>query len=93
VKPRIAIPLGDPRGVGPEVVAAALAAPGMTELFEPLVFGDPALLQPPHLADCSEAAAARAGADALHCAVDAVIEGRADALCTAPLHNVSRAHR
>lgn len=89
MKPRIAIPLGDPKGIGPEVVAAALAAPGVTDLLEPVLFGDPALLRAPHVADCSEAAAARAAADALHCAVDAVIAGQADALCTAPLNKAA----
>ncbi|MBN2361858.1 MAG: 4-hydroxythreonine-4-phosphate dehydrogenase PdxA [Deltaproteobacteria bacterium] len=89
MKPRIAISLGDPRGVGPEVVAAALAAPGITDQLEPLVFGDPALLQPPHVARCTEAEAAHAAGEALHRAVDAVIDGRADALCTAPLHKTA----
>src|SRR5512143_565140 len=37
--PRIAVSLGDPSGVGPEVTAKALAA--LRGELEPLVFGDP----------------------------------------------------
>jgi 4-hydroxythreonine-4-phosphate dehydrogenase len=42
VAPRLAISLGDPSGIGPEVTAAALAALGGE--VEPLLFGDPGLL-------------------------------------------------
>ncbi len=41
--PRIAISLGDPSGVGPEVTAKALRALGGD--LSPLVFGDPAVLE------------------------------------------------
>lgn len=39
-KPRIAISLGDPCGIGPEVVAAALADPRVRAALVPMVFGD-----------------------------------------------------
>jgi 4-hydroxythreonine-4-phosphate dehydrogenase len=42
VAPRLAISLGDPSGIGPEVTAAALTALGGE--VEPLLFGDPGLL-------------------------------------------------
>ncbi len=41
-RPRIAVSLGDPSGVGPEVTAAALAA--LRRELDPLVFGDPRVL-------------------------------------------------
>ncbi len=41
-RPRIAVSLGDPSGVGPEVTALALAA--LRRELDPLVFGDPRVL-------------------------------------------------
>ena len=52
MKPRLAISLGDPAGIGPEVVLKALARADVAERFEAIVVGDPALI---------EAAAARLG--------------------------------
>jgi 4-hydroxythreonine-4-phosphate dehydrogenase len=40
VHPRIAVSLGDPSGIGPEVTAAALALPAVRRALTPLVFGD-----------------------------------------------------
>jgi 4-hydroxythreonine-4-phosphate dehydrogenase len=45
VRPRIAITMGDPAGVGPEVVVKALALPVVTEMCDPVVIGDTARLQ------------------------------------------------
>ncbi len=42
-KPRIAISLGDPSGIGPEVTAAALADPSVRRALTPIVFGDSTL--------------------------------------------------
>ena len=39
-KPRIAVTLGDPSGIGPEVSAAALARPRVRAALEPVLFGD-----------------------------------------------------
>lgn len=44
-KTRVAVTLGDPGGVGPEVVAAALADPRVQALIEPLVLGDLRILE------------------------------------------------
>jgi 4-hydroxythreonine-4-phosphate dehydrogenase len=44
-RPRIAITMGDPAGVGPEVVVKALALPAVTEMCDPVVIGDTARLQ------------------------------------------------
>ena len=41
----VAISMGDPRWIGPEVVALALADPRVRAALEPVVFGDLATLQ------------------------------------------------
>src|SRR5688572_26043141 len=43
--PIVAITIGDPAGVGPEVVAAALAEGGLSEVCRPLVVGDRGVLE------------------------------------------------
>ena len=44
-KPRIAITIGDPAGVGPEVVAGAWSAPEIHRICTPLAIGHPAWLR------------------------------------------------
>ena len=44
-KPIIAVTMGDPSGIGPEIIAAALADPAITELCRPLVLGDRAAIE------------------------------------------------
>jgi len=43
-KPLIAITMGDPRGIGPEVVAKALGGDSLPRTFFPLIFGDEGVL-------------------------------------------------
>ncbi|MEX2579726.1 MAG: 4-hydroxythreonine-4-phosphate dehydrogenase PdxA [Verrucomicrobiales bacterium] len=43
-KPRIALTMGDPAGVGPEVTLRALADPGLSALADLIVYGDQAVL-------------------------------------------------
>ncbi len=45
MKPVIAITMGDPAGVGPEIIAKALADPELTGLCRPLVIGDPGAME------------------------------------------------
>lgn len=45
MKPIIAIPMGDPAGIGPEIVIKALADPEVTECAACLVVGDGAVLE------------------------------------------------
>ncbi len=42
VKPRIAITVGDPAGIGPEIAARAAADPRVRDVCEPIVYGPPA---------------------------------------------------
>ena len=44
-KPTIAITMGDPCGIGPEVVAKALAVPQVWDWCQPLVVGDAGVMQ------------------------------------------------
>lgn len=44
MKPRIAITLGDPAGIGPEIVSKALGHPRVLAACEPVVVGDPLAL-------------------------------------------------
>jgi len=44
-KPVIAVTMGDPSGIGPEIVAAALADPAIASVARPLVLGDRAAME------------------------------------------------
>jgi 4-hydroxythreonine-4-phosphate dehydrogenase len=44
-RPRIAVTMGDPCGIGPEVTVVALADPRVRAALTPLVYGDPGALQ------------------------------------------------
>src|SRR5690349_21668936 len=41
MKPRVVITLGDPAGIGPEIVAAAVRDAGILACCNPVVVGDP----------------------------------------------------
>lgn len=45
VKPKIAITMGDPAGVGPELCLLALRNPDLAQICVPLVFGDAGVLE------------------------------------------------
>jgi 4-hydroxythreonine-4-phosphate dehydrogenase len=117
--PRIAVSLGDPSGIGPEITAAALALPKVRRALVPVVFGDerawkracriaqvPDRLERRALASAATgpalvpvttlrekdlqpgkptAAGGRAQLAFFERALDAVLEGQADGLCTAPV--------
>jgi 4-hydroxy-L-threonine phosphate dehydrogenase PdxA len=44
-KPLLAITLGDPAGVGPEIIAAAWSSPELHAAARPVVIGHPAVLR------------------------------------------------
>jgi len=82
--PRIAITVGDPAGIGPEIVASARVDPRVTEVCEPVVYGSADLkrFRPGQLS----AAAGRAAFDAIVAAVNDARAGRVDAVATAPVN-------
>lgn len=79
--PRIAITLGDPAGIGPEIIDRALAIPTFPGNPEFLVVGDRAAGRPGH----PDSRSARAALAALDEAVDLLQTGRADAVVTGPV--------
>jgi len=79
--PRIVISMGDPAGIGPEVVASALASGKIPASYEIEVLGD-RHAGIPGKPDTRSATAALAALDQ---AVAALKEGRADAVVTGPV--------
>ena len=43
-QPLVAVTMGDPAGIGPEIVARALAEPGVRKVCRPVVVGDPRIM-------------------------------------------------
>jgi len=83
VLPRIAITVGDPAGIGPEIAARAAADPRVTAVCAPVVYSVPADMHvvpgrlDPH--------AGRAAYDVIVRAVEDAMAGRVDAIATAPV--------
>jgi 4-hydroxythreonine-4-phosphate dehydrogenase len=84
MKPRVAITVGDPAGIGPEVAARAAADPRVLEVCEPIVYGPPAggTFAPGELS----AAAGRAAYDVIVRAVADAQQGAVQAIATAPVN-------
>ena len=83
-KPRIAITVGDPAGIGPEISARASSDESVREVCEPILFGPPAEqhFQPGVL----NPDAGRAAHEAIVRAVEAARAGTVDAIATAPVN-------
>ncbi len=84
LKPRVAITVGDPSGIGPEIAARAAADPEVLAVCEPIVYAPPdgRLFQPGVLS----AEAGRAAYDVIVRAVADATEGTVQAVATAPIH-------
>jgi 4-hydroxythreonine-4-phosphate dehydrogenase len=83
-RPRVAITVGDPSGIGPEVAARAAADARVLEACDPLLYGPPAgaTFAPGVLS----ADAGRAAYDVIVRAVDAAQQGVVQAIATAPVN-------
>ncbi len=81
--PRIAITVGDPAGIGPEIATTAAADPGVLAVCEPVVYR-PAPDRPVAVGRPS-AETGRAAFDVIVRAVVDAREGRVDAIATAPV--------
>jgi 4-phospho-D-threonate 3-dehydrogenase / 4-phospho-D-erythronate 3-dehydrogenase len=87
MKPRVAITVGDPAGIGPEIALKAAADPAVLAVCEPILEG-------PHLPEevakfprgRISAEAGQAAYFAIVSAVDDAVEGRVDAIATAPIN-------
>ncbi|HMF95130.1 MAG TPA: 4-hydroxythreonine-4-phosphate dehydrogenase PdxA [Vicinamibacterales bacterium] len=84
MKPRVAVTVGDPAGIGPEVAAKAAADARVLAACEPVVYGPPAAshVEPGVLS----AAAGRAAYDVIVHAVDDAKRGEVQAMATAPIN-------
>jgi 4-hydroxythreonine-4-phosphate dehydrogenase len=82
--PRIAFTMGDPAGIGPEIVAAAAADVRVRRVCQPVIYGpaDPSTFAPGVLSK----EAGRAAYEALVRAVDDATAGRVAAIVTAPVN-------
>ena len=84
MKPRVAITVGDPSGIGPEVAARAAADPRVLDVCEPHLYGPPAdAVFPPGVLS---GAAGRAAYDAIVRASGAAMRGDVEAIATAPVN-------
>jgi len=83
-KPRIALTVGDPSGIGPEIAAAAALDTRVLSLCEPVLYGpeDMGRFTPGRLS----AEAGRAAYDTIVRAVEDAEHGRVDAIATAPVN-------
>jgi 4-hydroxythreonine-4-phosphate dehydrogenase len=81
-RPRIALTVGDPAGIGPEIAAKAAADARVLAVCEPVLFGPPggASFRPGELS----AEAGRAAYEIIVRAVEAARSGEVDAIATAP---------
>ena len=88
--PRVAVTTGDPSGIGPEIVRAAIADRRVRAVCEPIVYGpiadDDVAMFPVGEID---ARSGRAAYDTIERAVADALAGRVDAMATAPINKAS----
>jgi 4-hydroxythreonine-4-phosphate dehydrogenase len=90
MKPRVAITVGDPAGIGPEIAQKAAEDPRVLEVCKPVLYGPPAgtAFEPGVLS----ATSGRAAFDAICDAVRDAQTGAVDAIATAPVNKLAFAH-
>jgi len=87
MKPRIAITVGDPSGIGPEIAIKAAADSAVLEVCEPLIYGPYTSKElAPFAPGVLSADAGRAAYDAIVAAVRDAQAGTVDAIATAPVN-------
>ena len=84
-KPRIALTVGDPAGIGPEIVEKAAADPGVRAICEPIIFAAPFSGKVGEVS----AEAGRIAFETIVRAVDAAKAGDVDAIATAPVNKLA----
>ena len=87
MKPRVAITVGDPAGIGPEIATKAAADSAVTSVCDPVLYGpwsDEDLAHFPRARITAEAG--RAAYEAIVRAVEDAREGRVHAVATAPVN-------
>ena len=88
--PRIAITVGDPAGIGPEIAEKAANDARVREVCEPVIFAPPAPVSVPLGQPTAESG--RAAYDVIVRAVDAAKGGEVAAIATAPISKLGFAH-
>jgi 4-hydroxythreonine-4-phosphate dehydrogenase len=83
-KPRVALTVGDPAGIGPEIACAAARDPRVLAVCEPVVYAAPG--DRSFAPGVLSGEAGRAAYDTIARAVDDALHGRVDAIATAPLN-------
>jgi 4-hydroxythreonine-4-phosphate dehydrogenase len=83
MRPRVAITVGDPAGIGPEIAARAAVDPSVLQVCEPIVY---AASGGPFTPGVLSAAAGRAAYDSIVRAVEDALAGSVDAIATAPIN-------
>ena len=86
-KPRIAITVGDPAGIGPEIARKAAENPGVREVCEPILYGPPEHLQ--FAAGVLSGEAGQAAYEAICAAVRDAQAGTIAAIATAPINKLA----
>jgi 4-hydroxythreonine-4-phosphate dehydrogenase len=86
-RPRVALTVGDPTGIGPEIVAKAVADSRVLDACEPVIYGPPtgATFAPGILS----AEAGRAAFEAIRQAVGDAMKGDVRAIATAPVSKLA----
>jgi 4-hydroxythreonine-4-phosphate dehydrogenase len=82
--PRVAITIGDPAGIGPEIAAKAAADPRVLEVCTPVLYGR--IYSPGVVAGTLSAEAGRTAYGAIVAAVEDAMAGEVDAVATAPIN-------
>jgi 4-hydroxythreonine-4-phosphate dehydrogenase len=89
MKPRVAITMGDPAGIGPEIARKAAADARVTAVCEPVLYGDAEITFAPGVLSAD---AGRAAYDAVCAAVRDAQAGHVHAVATAPVNKLAFAH-
>ena len=87
-RPRIVVTTGDPKGIGPEVTAKALASPKVKGLADFLIIGDTGI-RPPRAAPLTKKECGAISIHNLDRALAILAKDEADALVTAPVNKAS----
>jgi 4-hydroxythreonine-4-phosphate dehydrogenase len=90
VKVRVAITVGDPAGIGPEIARQAADDPRVRAVCEPVLYGPPAGAR--FAPGVLSAEAGRAAYDAVCAAARDAQAGRVAAMATAPVNKLAFAH-
>lgn len=89
--PRLAVAVGDPRGIGPEIIRAALNDSALRDVCKLVIVGPEGAPVPIDVAtgtwstDGTEAEAGKASGDAIVRAVELALDGEVDGIVTAPI--------